>query len=208
MVGANEKIIKSQIKDPELIREKHLQIAIRASKLFTKKGYADTGMREISKATGITIGNLYDYITKKEDILCLVFDAFYSTWTENLNKHGVFAIEDPAKQLRTALRMMLELVHNYRDIDLLMYRESMHLPKKYLKIILEKELEFIGYFEMILKRGVEKKVFNIKDPFFTAGMIVYQISFEALRGWSLKGRYTDEEIINFIEEIILKSVQS
>jgi AcrR family transcriptional regulator len=203
-----KKIIKSQIKDPELIRKRHLQIAVRASRLFTKKGYADTSMREISKATGITIGNLYDYITKKDDILCLVFDAFYSTWTENLNKHGVFAIENPVEQLRAALRKMLELVHNYRDMALLMYRESMHLPKSFLKITLKKELEFIGCFEMILKRGVEKKVFNIKDPYFAASMIVYQISFEALRGWSLKDRYTDEEIINFIEEIILKSVHS
>jgi len=203
-----KKEIKSQVKDPELIRKRHLQIAVRSSGLFTKKGFADTSMREISKATGITIGNLYDYIAKKDDILCLVFEAFYSTWTENLNKHGVFAIEDPAEQLRAALRRMLELVHNYRDMALLMYRESMHLPKKFLKITLKKEIEFIECFEMILKRGVEKNVFTVKDPYFAASMIVYQISFEALRGWSLKGRCTDEETIDYIEEIILKSVQS
>jgi len=38
-------------------------------------------------------------------------------------------------------------------------------------------------------------------------MIMYQISFEALRGWSLRDRYTDKEIIDKIEEIILRSVQ-
>ncbi len=201
-----KKIVKSKIKDPDLIRKRHLQIAVRASRLFTKKGYTDSSMREISKATGITIGNLYDYITKKEDVLSLVFDAFYSTWTENLSKHGVFAIEDPVEQLRVALRRMLELVHGYRDMALLMYRESVHLPKNFLKITLQKESEFIGCFEMILKRGVEKNLFAIKDPFFAASMIVYQISFEALRGWSLRDRYTDKEIIDKIEEIILKSV--
>jgi len=198
--------IKTQIKDPELIRQKHLQIAKIASKLFIKKGYANTSMREISKATGITIGNLYDYITKKEDVLYLVFDAFYSTWTKNLDKHGVFTIEDPLEQLRTALRKMLELVHDYRDMALLMYRESKHLPKKILKEILHKETGFVECFEMILKKGVEKKVFNIKDPLFMANMIAYQIAFEALRGWSLRRKYTDKEIIDHIEEIVLKSV--
>ena len=200
------KAIKTQIKDPELIRQKHLQIAKIASKLFIKKGYANTTMREISRATGITIGNLYDYITKKEDVLYLVFDAFYSTWTNNLDKHGVFIIEDPLEQLRTALRKMLQLVHEYRDMALLMYRESKHLPKKILREILHKETGFVECFEMILKRGVEKKVFKIRDPFFAANMIAYQIAFEALRGWNLRRRYNDQEIMDNIEEIVLKSV--
>jgi len=200
------KAIKTQIKDPELIRQKHLQIAKIASKLFIKKGYANTTMREISRATGITIGNLYDYITKKEDVLYLVFDAFYSTWTKNLDKHGVFIIEDPLEQLRTALRKMLQLVHEYRDMALLMYRESKHLPKKILREILHKETGFVECFEMILKRGVEKKVFKIRDPFFAANMIAYQIAFEALRGWNLRRRYNDQEIMDNIEEIVLKSV--
>lgn len=206
MARKDKKTIRSQVKDPDLIRKRHLQIGVKASKLFVKKGYAGSSMREISKATGITIGNLYDYITKKEDVLCLVFDAFYSTWTENLKKHGIFDIEDPIEQLRAALHRMLELVHDYQDMSLLMYRESKHLPKDFLKTTLQKEIEFIECFEMILKRGKEKKVFNTRDPFLAASMIVYQISFEALRGWSFKDRYTDEEIINYIEEIIMKSV--
>jgi AcrR family transcriptional regulator len=61
--------VDTQIKDDELVRKKRLQIAKGASKLFIKKGYHKTSMREISKATGLTIGNLYDYITKKEDVL-------------------------------------------------------------------------------------------------------------------------------------------
>jgi hypothetical protein len=36
---------------------------------YAPKGYAQTSIRDISKATGLTIGNLYDYITKKEDVL-------------------------------------------------------------------------------------------------------------------------------------------
>ncbi len=206
MAEEDRRKVRSQVKDPDLIRKRHLQIGVKASKLFAKKGYAGSSMREISKATGITIGNLYDYITKKEDVLCLVFDAFYSTWTENLKKHGVFDIEDPAEQLRAAVRKMLELVHNYQDMALLMYRESKHLPKDFLKITLQKETEFIECFEKILKRGKDEKVFTISDPFFAASMIVYQISFESLRGWSLKGRYTDEEIMKCLEEIIMRSV--
>ena len=69
---------------------------------------------EFSKATGITVGSLYDYIRKKEDVLCLVFDVFHQIWTEHLEKNGVFEIEDPELQLRTAVCRMLELVYDYR----------------------------------------------------------------------------------------------
>ncbi len=91
--------IKTQIKSGELVREKHLQIAAGATKLFIKKGYFKTSIRDISKATGITIGNLYDYVTRKENILYLVFDVFHSEWLEKVKEVGISKIEDPVEQL-------------------------------------------------------------------------------------------------------------
>jgi AcrR family transcriptional regulator len=201
-----KKTIKSPIKDPALIRKRHLQIALKASKLFIRQGYDATTMREISKTTGITIGSLYDYIRKKEDVLCLVFDVFYETWTEHLEKSGVMVIEDPVLQLRTAVRRMMEFVYEYRDMVLLMYRESKRLPKTFLQSILEKERGLGECFTTILQRGVEKRVFRIEAPTFTAKLIVYQLSFSSLRWWNVKNEYTDEQIIDLMEEHILKSV--
>lgn len=198
--------IKSQIKDPDLIRKKHLQIARKASKLFVRKGYSATGMREISKTTGITIGNLYDYITKKDDVLCLVFDVYHRMWVEHLEQRGVYAIEDPLEQLRVSVRMMLELSHENTDMILLMYRESKHLPKRFLKEVLAKETGLIEYFEGILKKGVERNIFHVADTFIVASMIVFQLSFEPLRGWSLKNMDKEANLIDLSVEHILKSV--
>ena len=134
MKKLNAKVeVETQIKNSELVRGKRLQIAKAASKLFIKKGYFSTTMREISKASGLTIGNLYDYITKKEDVLYLVFDVFHSMWINKLEEEGVFEIEDPVEQLKTAIQKMLELVNEHRDMVLLMYTESKSLPKEFLK---------------------------------------------------------------------------
>ncbi|PKN10611.1 MAG: TetR family transcriptional regulator [Deltaproteobacteria bacterium HGW-Deltaproteobacteria-7] len=198
--------IVSQIKDPDLIRKRHLQIARKTSRLFLKKGYSATGMREISKTTGITIGNLYDYITKKEDVLCLVFDVHHRLWTEHLEKNGVHAIADPLEQLETAVRRMLELAHENADFVLLMYRESKHLPKRFMKDVLAKEIELIEFFEGILRRGIKKNVFHIDDTFYSASMIVYELSFEPLRGWSLKGKKTNRDLIDLTVRHIMKAV--
>jgi hypothetical protein len=127
-------------------------------------------------------------------------------WTNRLEQEGIFEIDDPVKQLRIAIRKMLELVHNYRDMILLMYTESKLLPKDFLKIILEKESGLVKCFEQILERGVKKKVLRIKDPFLLANIIVYLLSMEPLRGWNLRKRYTVEEINTHIEEYILESI--
>lgn len=199
--------IKTQIKDPELIKKRHFHIAQRASQLFIKQGYSATTIREISKATGITIGNLYDYIEKKEDVLCLVFNVFHQMWIEYLEKHGVFEIEDPVEQLRTATRRMLEPVYDYHEMVLLMYQESKHLPKKFLQETMKKEGSLIDCFEKILIRGVEKKAFHVDDTFFTANMIVFQLAIPSLRWWSLKKKFTTEQLMDLIESAVMKSVQ-
>jgi AcrR family transcriptional regulator len=196
----------SQIKDVELVRKKRLQIALGASKLFIKKGYPQSTMREISEATGLTIGNLYDYINTKEDVLCLVFDVFHSTWSHQLEEEGILDIEDPVEQLRMAIRKRLELVNRVRDMVLLMYTESKLLPRDSLKRVLKKESRLIGVFERVLKNGIKKRVFRVKDPFFAANVITYLLSIEPLRGWNLKNKYSVPGIDRRLEEYILKLV--
>jgi AcrR family transcriptional regulator len=74
----------SRIKNPDLVRKRRLHIARKAAKLFIKKGYTQTTMREVSKATGMAVGNLYDYISKKEDLLCLIFDVYHQYVEETM----------------------------------------------------------------------------------------------------------------------------
>jgi len=200
------KVVETQIKNSGLVQKKRLQIAMRASKLFIKKGYSQASIRDISKVTGLTIGNLYDYITRKEDVLFLVFDVFHSIWTNRLEEEGVFEIEDPVQQLETAIQKMVELVTSHRDMVLLMYTETKLLPKEFMKMILEKESGLVDCFERILKRGVEKGVFKIKHPFLIANIIVYLLSIEPLRGWNLRRRYKIEEINRHIIEFVKDSV--
>jgi AcrR family transcriptional regulator len=204
--SSNRKEVETQIKNSELVRKKRLQIAMGASGLFIKKGYFQTSMREISKASGLTIGNLYDYITKKEDVLYLVFDVFHSMWVGRLEEERVFEIEDSVKQLKTAIQKMLELVNEHRDMVLLMYTESKSLPKYFLKIILENESRLVECFEKILKRGIEKGVFKVKDSFLIANVIVYLLSIEPLRGWNLRRHYEVGKMNGLITEFIENSV--
>lgn len=198
--------IVTQIKNNRLVQEKHLQIVEGATKLFLKKGYASTSIRDISKVSGITIGSLYDYITRKDDILYLVFNVFHSLWVNRLEEEGVFKIEDPAEQLKFALQKMLELINRHRDMVLLMYTEGKLLPKDCLRIILKNESELIKCFENILAKGVAAGVFKLKNPFLYANLIVYLLSLEPLRGWNFRKRYSNQHINEFLIETIMNGI--
>jgi len=198
-----EGISGSSRQDP--LKKRQMLILKKASKLFIKKGYAQTTMRDISKATGINLGNLYSYISSKEDILCLSFETYHDPAMEWLKREGILDIEDPKEQLKTALHQVLVMIHDVMSDILMMYRETRVLPPKYLKIVLKKEGDLISVFEKIISRGMEKKIFNVKDPFFAANMLVFQLSLYPLRSWNLK-RYTREEYLELAEETILKAI--
>jgi len=202
----NQKKFGTQIKNSDLVQKRRLQIAAGASKLFIKKGYFKTNMRDISKATGITIGSLYDYITKKEDILCLVFDVFHSLCIRRIEESGVLRIEDPLEQLKCAIKKMIEVGDTYRDMVVLMYRESKSLPKDFLKRILERENGLVKCFENILQKGVENGIFRVRDPFLTANIIVYLLAMEPLRGWNLRKRYQVKEIHEYLTDFVLDRI--
>jgi len=192
-------------KDSPLYKKRQLHILKKATRLFIKKGYAQTTMREIAAATDIDIRNLYYFIKSKEQILFLVFEMLHNPVYGNFKKDEILNIDDPAQQLRTAVREMINSGYDYSDEILLMYRESKSLSKRLLKVILESEHQVFERIEEILKKGVERKVFLIQDTSFTANMILYQLSIYPLRHWNMK-KYSKQELIDLIEKNVMKTV--
>lgn len=189
----------------DLFQKRQMQIIKKATQLFMKKGYAQTSMREISKATGIDIRNLYYFIKSKEEILFLVIDIIHRPELELFEKQGIMNIDDPIEQLRTVIHALVDNGDDYGDEILLLYRESKSLPKRLLKTILARESQVVSHIEEILKKGVGRKVFDVDDTSFTANMIVYQLSLRPLRHWNMKN-YSKPALINLLEKNIMKTV--
>ena len=73
-------------KEGPTLKEKHVKIAEAAASLFVEKGFHNTSIREIAKACGMSMGNLYHYIKSKDDVLFLVYQEVYWNWEENLKE--------------------------------------------------------------------------------------------------------------------------
>ena len=56
------------------MEERKQKIIDAAKALFSEKGYAGTGLREIAEQAGVSLGNIYNYFKNKEEIFSSIFN--------------------------------------------------------------------------------------------------------------------------------------
>ena len=137
--------VVTHIKNQELVKERRRQIVDAAVKLFIKNGYHKTTTRQLAKATGLSIGSLYEYVSTKEDILYLVCIAIHSEV-----EHGVKeALARPTvgkAALAEVIREYFLVCNRMSDHVLLMYQVTHFLPPKWQEKVLEAELRITNLF--------------------------------------------------------------
>lgn len=197
----------NSIKNKDLVRKKERQIALAATRSFIEKGFHKTSVREIAKEAGLTIGNLYDYVNTKDDVLYLVFKEFYSVWSDHLLKDPkILTISDPKEQLCAAIESMSDVVHKSRDLIILAYRETKSLRRDYLKEVLGQESKLVEYFEQIIRRGIELGSFRNVDPVLTANSIVFLLALVPLRGWNFMKNLDEQDVRGFMIDFIINGI--
>ena len=70
-----------------------------SARIFAEKSYHSTSMRDISRATGVSLARLYHYCKSKEELLFLIQDHCFGRVLERL-KERVKGIDDPFDKLR------------------------------------------------------------------------------------------------------------
>jgi AcrR family transcriptional regulator len=203
------KIIKSRIKNLDLIDLRRKQIVDGAIKVMTVKGFHGATVREIADAAGLTMGSLYNYVRSKEDIIFIVYDYVTRILREDM-KEAISGIEDPGDRLKAAIRHNLNAVHQNQDTIMLLYRESAFLDKESLYAVLERETEYIKMFEELLRgyfRSEGKKVDETRLR-ITADLLSYVPVILALRRWSLRRRFESAgAVMDGIFNFMLNGIQ-
>ena len=80
--------------------DQKLELILRTSaRIFAEKSYHSTSMRDISRATGVSLAGLYHYCKSKEELLFLIQDHCFGRVLERLEQ-GVKGTDDPFEKLR------------------------------------------------------------------------------------------------------------
>ena len=85
----------------ELTRhDQKLEMILRTSaRIFAEKSYHSTSMRDISRATGVSLAGLYHYCKSKEELLFLIQDHCFGRVLGRLEER-VKGVADPFEKLR------------------------------------------------------------------------------------------------------------
>jgi AcrR family transcriptional regulator len=80
---------------------------VHATEVFYDKGYEGASMRDLSRASGMSLSGLYYYFESKEKLLYLIQKETFSTIVERLRER-LDAISDPEQRIRCFILNHLE----------------------------------------------------------------------------------------------------
>lgn len=199
--------IRTYSSDEKLVAERREQIVRSAVRIIVKKGFGGTGIREIAQACNMTIGNLYHYIGKKEDIIFLAQD-FGLAWNYQFvdRTRQDLASSSPRDALARAIERYVRHIDNTFEFTNLVYKELRSFKSASRKAVLESEMAITDAFEEILKKGCSEGDFKLSDTRLAASGIVTTAEMWAIKQWQFKGSYTLDQYIRTNTEFILKQV--
>lgn len=197
--------VQSSVKDESLIAKRRAQMIRGAVTLFKEKGFHRTTTREIAKASGFSIGTLYEYIRTKEDVLYLVCDSIYD---EVHARFDALDIEKGSLEvLVTAIGHYYGLIDDMQDEFVVMYQESKSLPKDALQYVLNKEMEMVSLFEGLLSDCAASGELKLtpKEITLASHHLFVQGQMWAFRRWALRD-FTIEEFTKLQTQFLLQGM--
>ncbi len=96
----------------------------RAAEVFCARGYDRAGIRDISRATGISLSGLYYYFSSKEHLLYLIQRHAFETLLAEA-REALASLSDPEDRLRAFVRLHLKFfIEHPNEMKVLTHEES------------------------------------------------------------------------------------
>ncbi len=199
--------VQTNIKNKDLVSKRRKQIITAASKLFFEKGFDQTTMREISRASGLTMGSLYDYVMSKDDILVLVYKDVIERFRLGLGATEQADRDVNPENLENILHQSMKQMYKLSKAVQLLYRESWSRRKNVHLQMREIDRTHVENFTKLLLKGQQKGYFKVKNPSVTADLILLLVALPAIREWSLSN-IDQEEVIDTVARFILRGLSA
>ena len=100
------------------------EILAHATEVFCEKGYEGASMRDLSRASGMSLAGLYHYFGSKERLLFLIQENTFTTIVERL-KARLEGVADPEQRIRVFIQNHLEyFVANQSGLKVLSHEDE------------------------------------------------------------------------------------
>ena len=190
-----------------LVEERRKQIIEAAMRLICTNGLQKTSIREIAKASGMTIGNLYHYIGERNDIIYLAFNDGVERYMDLLKEINNRCRDLPAQEaLVWAIDRYYRYHHDTRLSTVFIFKEMSSFTPAFADPLLRASAQTQETFLKILNRGVNEGIFSPHNLDLAADTIQTMGEMWAVKRYTYKTRFTLEEYIQRATELALKLV--
>ena len=193
--------------DRDLTEQKQRRIVEGASKVLFEQGFHGVSIRDIASACGMSMGQLYHYISSKDDILYLMHRYSQELWHQNLADADFEQMTDPVEKLEYGLRISMKYLSENRDMIQFLYTESKYLDREHLRQVLElDDKNVVGFYRHLLSEipGAAPR----DDADLAANLVAFICVFLALRGWNLQlsGEQDVDDAIDYLVGFIFRGL--
>ncbi len=191
------KIKKERVAVGNLIRISEATLA-----LSNEKGFSAMSMRDLSAASGLSIGAIYSYFASKDELLDMIQEESVRLATRVLASR-IEGIDDPRLKLQQAISAHLYLSEIMHPWFYFSYMETKNLKKAARRKAMDMELRMEKIFAGIIAGGQRSGVFRDVDRALTAAMIKALLQDWYLKRWKhSRRRVTVETYANFVLEVV------
>lgn len=200
-------LISAHVGDESLLEKRYNELIEASARLFQVKGFDRTTIDDIAERLEISVGAIYRYVKRKEDILLLTLAR--TLWRfQDLVHDPSREDEEPEQRLRDLMRAYYRIIADDVPSSLLAYRESYVLEGEGLQLIQRLELETKRVFEEILEEGIRRGSFGACRVDVVAYDIVMLGHMWALKRWYLGKVVALDDYIEEQTEFILRAIRS
>ncbi len=171
--------------------------------LANQHGFHSMSLRDLAKATGMSLGGLYAYIRSKDDLVALIQAHGRTLAMRTLNAQ-LAAVQEPREKLRAAIRAHLYLSEILRAWFYFSFMEAKNLSPPERQQAVEAEIATENLFRQLIEQGQGADLFRATDAQLTASLLKAM-----LQDWYLKrGKYRSRDVdVERYAEFVIEAVE-
>ncbi|MCS7059182.1 MAG: TetR/AcrR family transcriptional regulator [Meiothermus sp.] len=174
-----------------------------AGRLFSRRGFHATSMRDLARAVNLQGGSLYAHIASKEEVL---FELVNRAADEFLNAARAIPENLPAKERLTSLvRSHLQVIVRELDNATVFFHEWKFLRPELQERIKARRDEYESHFRQTIEAGVKQGEFQVEDVRLSALFVLSALNW-TYHWYRPEGKLSLEELAQAYSSLILRTL--
>jgi len=188
-----------------LIINRKEQITETAAKLFRKKGYMATTMRDLASQLGIEAASIYHHVKSKEELLETICFDMANKFILNVKEVNDIYFNAEEK-LRLAIKLHIQTITENQNQSAVFLQEWRNLSELNLSKFKMLRDQYENQFTVIIIDGENEDIFDFIDKKFAVLSILSTINF--VNEWyNPKGKMNAAEIADKLSNFILSGLR-